>query len=201
MPQTVCIRRRPGLVASAVDPVGRTDGVRLLPAVGELRRVVQDEDRPIDGGRASPRRSKMSGENVAFVDALIGQEAIGRLGIGPILAGERDASPHGVAHLIEQTAEPLRKPRVPKIASACLLINPTIPITRRTRNATRGPSLISHEAPRPVIRVLSNESQVIHRTQLFSPNRRPHRRPEFWVIESFTGRVPRGRSKGILFEL
>ncbi len=62
--------------------------------------------------------------DVRFVDPFIREEAVGGLGIRLILADERNALSHGASNLREQFAESAAEPRVPKLASTTLSINP-----------------------------------------------------------------------------
>jgi hypothetical protein len=59
----------------------------------------------------------MAGQNVRFADSVIREEAVGCLGIRPILADERNALSNGASNLREQLAESVAEPRVPKLAS------------------------------------------------------------------------------------
>ena len=68
---------------------------------------------------------RRAGQNVRFADPVIRKEAVGCLGIRPILADERDALSHGASNLREQFPESVAEPRVPKLASSNLSINPT----------------------------------------------------------------------------
>jgi hypothetical protein len=45
---------------------------------------------------------------------VIREKAIGSIGVGPILANQRNALPHGAPDLGQQFAESLAKPRIPK---------------------------------------------------------------------------------------
>ncbi len=74
----------------------------------------------------------MTGQNVRLANPVIGEKAIGRLGIGPILANERNALTHSAPDPLKQFAEPLAKPRILKFASDNLSINPGLDIGRRT---------------------------------------------------------------------
>ena len=68
---------------------------------------MQHQERPADRGRAFPRRTKMTRQNVGFVDALIRKEAIGCLCIRPILTCERDAFRRRFRELLQYDAEAL----------------------------------------------------------------------------------------------
>ena len=77
-----------GFVLAAVDPVGDADLLGPLPLVGKLRRVLEHQDRPTRRGKAALGRLKMTCQDLCLTDPLIGEEAISRLGVCPILAGQ-----------------------------------------------------------------------------------------------------------------
>jgi hypothetical protein len=54
---------------------------------------------PASRFKACARRVKVRAQDVAFAHALIGEESIGRLGVGPILARERNALSDPATHL------------------------------------------------------------------------------------------------------
>jgi hypothetical protein len=62
------------------------DRLRSLALKGELRRVVQYKGQTFRSRHARLSRSKMSGEDDAFIDARAVEESLRRLGRGPILA-------------------------------------------------------------------------------------------------------------------
>jgi hypothetical protein len=68
---------------------------------------------------------KVASQNVRLADPVIREEAIGCFGIRPIPADERNTLSHGASNLREQFAESVAEPRVPKLASTSLSINPT----------------------------------------------------------------------------
>ena len=113
------------LVPSAVYVLGYADRLGALSLVCEFGRVMQDQNETIGGSDTITRRLKMTGQNVRLADPVIGEKAIGGLGVGPILANQRNALPHGALDLGQQLAEPLAKPRVAKFAPGGFSINPT----------------------------------------------------------------------------
>src|SRR5882762_1888624 len=84
MPQNRVRSQATCLVAAAVDALGFTNRLGLLPLIGILGRIVEHQDRPIGGGCTISSRLKMAGQNVCFTDPLVGEKAICRLGVGPI---------------------------------------------------------------------------------------------------------------------
>src|SRR5260370_899965 len=116
----------PRLVPSAVYALRYPDRVRVLSLIGELGRVMEHKDGTIGGGRAAMRRLKVTGEDVRLADPVVGEKAIGRLGVGPILADQRNALPHGAPDLRHQLAEPLVQALVRKTAASKLAIKPCV---------------------------------------------------------------------------
>src|SRR5262245_47371642 len=126
----------------------------------------------------------MAGQNVRFANPAIREEAVGCLGIRPILADERNALSHGASNLREQFAESVAEPRVPKLASTTLSINPTFtfqgPQTAFCRSI---PYCQPHRAPPRE----SGAQKGITSDSFDSRFRRSADQPEWsklWVIES-----------------
>jgi hypothetical protein len=67
----------------------------------------------------------VTSQDIRLADRIIRQESIGRLGVGPILANQRNALSHSTTDLRQQFAKPAAKPRMPKFASSDFPINPT----------------------------------------------------------------------------
>jgi hypothetical protein len=108
----------PRLVPSAVDALRYPDRVRVLSSIGELRRVMEHKDGTIAGDRAAMRRLKVTGQDVRLADPVVGEKAIGRLGVGPILADQRNALSHGAPDLRHQPSEPLVQALVREAAAS-----------------------------------------------------------------------------------
>lgn len=113
------------LIPSTVYTLGDADRFRLFALIAKLGCVVQHKNETAGGGGTITCRLEMAGQNVRFADPVIREEAVGCLGIRPILADERNALSHGASNLREQFAESVAEPRVPKLASTALAINPT----------------------------------------------------------------------------
>jgi hypothetical protein len=78
------------LVPSAVYVLGYADRLGALSLVCEFGRVMQDQNETIGGSDTITRRLKMAGQNVRLADPAIREKAIGGLGVGPILANQRN---------------------------------------------------------------------------------------------------------------
>jgi hypothetical protein len=69
---------------------------------------------------------EMASQDVCFTDPLVGKKAIGRLGVGPILADQWNALPHGAPDLRQKFAQPLGQTLVRKTTAGKLAINPSV---------------------------------------------------------------------------
>ena len=54
---------------------------------------MQHQDQPVGGRDAAARRVEMAGEDLGLADRLVREEAIGGLGVGPVLAGRGIGAP------------------------------------------------------------------------------------------------------------
>lgn len=115
------------LVLAAIQLVHDADLIAALPLVGEFRRVVQDQDRPVRRGEAVTCRLEMPFEDLGLADPLVGEEAVSRLGVGPVLASQRNALAHGVAHPLQQRPQSLVQTRISEAAAGSLPIEPFAP--------------------------------------------------------------------------
>jgi len=82
---------------------------------------MEHEDGTFRGRRAPTRRLKVTGQDVCLADPDVRKEAVGGLGIGPVLAYRRNALAHGASH--HDCAQPLLQPLVGKPAARELLFN------------------------------------------------------------------------------
>jgi hypothetical protein len=114
------------LVAAAVDAFGYADRFGFLSLITELRGVVQHEDRSIGRRHPVARCPEMTGQDVCLADPIVGEKATGRLGIGPILADQRNALPHGAPDLRQQFAQSFDQTVIGKTTAAKLTINPRL---------------------------------------------------------------------------
>ena len=106
------------LVPAAVHRRGEAHGLRPLAPPGDLRRVMEHQDRAVAGGEPVPRRIEMAPKNALFTHPLVGEEAIGRLRAGPVLAGQRDALSEPGTHAFDQSTGAGHC--VPRLCSACV---------------------------------------------------------------------------------
>src|SRR5579863_7670431 len=97
------------LVAPAIDALGHADRACVRALVGEFRRVLNEENWAFTVIVTGARGSEVTAEDVAFLHALVGEEAVGRLRIRPILSRERYTPAHAVTNLLQQLSETLTK--------------------------------------------------------------------------------------------
>ena len=114
----------PFLVLAAGHILRKADEFGASTLVAKLRRILQQEHRA--GGRveACTRRVEMPAQNVAFAYPPVGEEPIGRLGIGPILASKRNALSDPASHPGQKLSKPLPKAHVFEGALVNFLIDP-----------------------------------------------------------------------------
>ena len=81
------------------------DRLGVVAGEAELGRVVQDEDRAGGRGEAGPGGREMPGEDDPLVDPGVAEEAVGRLGGGPVLAGRRQGAADPPSQVAEELAQ------------------------------------------------------------------------------------------------
>ena len=58
--------------------------------IRELRRVVKNKKgKAWASGKSLARAGEMTGDNIGFADPFVAKEAVGRLGVGPVLTRPR----------------------------------------------------------------------------------------------------------------
>ena len=116
--------------ASLGIPAGRrlaqhAESLCTVALPGEFGRVVQHQHGSVaNGGNALARGAEMPSQDVSLADALVAEESIGRLGVGPVLADERDALAGGLGELSQQRSQPPGQANVLEDALVQLPINP-----------------------------------------------------------------------------
>ena len=94
--------------------------------VGEFRRILDQQDRPRAIIVTEALGGEVAAENVGFIHASIGEEAIGRLRARPVLASKRDAAAHAVTNLLQQLGKPSAKAGILEGAFIDLTIGPML---------------------------------------------------------------------------
>ena len=86
------------------------EGRSLLPGKGEPGRVMQNQNGRGSGSKAASGSLKVSGQNPFLADAGIRQKTIGRFGVRPILARQRDTFSQPGRELWQQLLPALTQP-------------------------------------------------------------------------------------------
>jgi hypothetical protein len=128
---TVCLEKwaRPDLggvviVTPAVGYALEADQLRLVALERELRGVLKDQQRPGAGLSPLARSLEMPAQDGLLVDVVVGQEAVRGLGVGSVLACERDRAPDAAAELMKQAAQSFAQSRVMEPAAGDLASYP-----------------------------------------------------------------------------
>ena len=101
-----------GFVLAATHLCREAHRLRTPAPSGKLRRVMKNEDRAVPGGEPAPSRVEMAPKNIFFAHPVVGEEAVGCLCVGPILASQRDALSEPGFHLLHQLAKAAVQPTV-----------------------------------------------------------------------------------------
>src|SRR3954469_16402363 len=163
------------LVLAAVDAAGLADPLGPAPPAGELGRVVEHHDRAADAVGPVARRAEVAAEDLPLADPVVGEEAVGRLGGGPVLAGEGGCS---------------RPSRPPSGRAAHATVGPAARRrtgTRRSRDRSRH----SHPGPSAPPRATAGPTGVgPSRSVGYGPTSIPRHEQTMWVIERAAAPVP-----------
>ena len=92
--------------------------------IGEFRCVMEDQNSGIGGSESIARGLKVSSKNLRFGDAVVGQKTIGGLGVGPVLANQRNALADAIGELLEKFSESLVESGVSELAADKFTIDP-----------------------------------------------------------------------------
>ena len=92
-----------------------TDRFRFVPLEAEFGGVMQDENWPLFGRHPGLRRSKVPGEDEAFIHARVAEEAISGLRRRPILTGGGECFANLLANFAQHFAQPQLQALVGKL--------------------------------------------------------------------------------------
>jgi hypothetical protein len=56
-------------------------------------------------GESPSRGREVAGQNIGFADSIIAKETIGRLGVGPVLAGSKCSAAYFARQLLQQLSQ------------------------------------------------------------------------------------------------
>ena len=113
-----------GLVLAAAHLRGEAHRFGMPALPGELRRVMKNKDGAIAGGEPAPRRVEMAPKNIFFVHPVVGEKAVGRLRVGPVLAGQRYRLSEPGIHALDQLTQATVQPTVAKTTARELIVEP-----------------------------------------------------------------------------
>src|SRR5271168_2674349 len=120
------VANRPVAIGTGDALARDAHGTDITAFETELGRVVQYENRA--AGRREPLTCglEMSGQDLAFTDAIIVEKLIGRFGVGPVLAHQRDACARTRGQLLEQGSKSLAKALIVERTPSEFAIKPII---------------------------------------------------------------------------
>ena len=96
-------------------------------AIRKFRRVVKNQNREaVAGGESFSCGCEMAGENIGFSDPIVAKEAIGRLGIFPILTCPWGRGSYSARQLLQQLSQSLAVADILELASHHFIVYPLI---------------------------------------------------------------------------
>jgi hypothetical protein len=96
----------------------------LVPLKGELTGVMEHQSLFASLCQSATSGLEMTRHDLLLAHRIIGEKAVSRLGVGPILTGIRNTFTDSVGHHPQQLTEPLSQPRIFKMAPSHLVSNP-----------------------------------------------------------------------------
>ena len=104
--------------------LGHADKFGVSALIGKLRRVLQQGVPCQRSLQTVPRRVEVPAQNVAFAHPPIGEEPVCRLGVGPILAGKRNALSNSAPHPDQELTKSPAKTRILEDAFVDFAVDP-----------------------------------------------------------------------------
>jgi hypothetical protein len=96
-------------------------------AIRKLRRVVKNQQRKTAaGGEPLTRGCKVASQDIGLADPIVAKEAIGSLGIPPVLTCSWGRGSYSARHLFQQLPHPLAVADIQKLASRDFIVYPFI---------------------------------------------------------------------------
>src|SRR4051812_22244094 len=117
---------RDAYVLTAVHAAGDADRLGALALERELGGVLDHQNGAVRRGEAVARGLEMAGEDLRLADPIIGEEAVSRLRVRPVLACERQASPDRARHTLDEFAQALAQTLVHEHTSGELALPPGV---------------------------------------------------------------------------
>ena len=125
----------------------------------------------------------MPRQNGALIDPAVGKKSIRRLGVGPILASQRDGLPEPTGQLPSELPEPSAKPRVTKPAAG------QFPVESLKSPARWGAALLLNRLLEQFTPFMFWHLDGSSYTIEVDSSRHPRCPLNLWVIESHAGRL------------
>jgi hypothetical protein len=115
------------------DLLQNSDRPCVFMAIRKLCRVVKNQNREaVAGGESFSRGCKVAGQNIGFTDPIVAKEAIGSLGIRPVLTCPWGRGSHSARQLLQQLSRSLAVAEILELASHHFIFYPlTRPEIRR----------------------------------------------------------------------
>ena len=159
---------------------------------------MKNEDRAIAGGEPAPTRVEMAPKNIFFAHPVVGEEAVGCLRVGPVLASQRDALAEPGFHLLHQLAKAAVQPTVAKPAAGKFLVKPPIADSHQSsRRFSINVATDSHQSSHPILSMVATPERSDAITLLSAvllsrfPRQRYHRRRPCCKVEGHGVRAAR----------
>lgn len=114
------------LVLAAAHRRGEVHCLRSEALPSEFGRVTMNEYRAVAGGEPASRRVEMAPENVLLAHPDIGEEAVGRLRVRPVLTGKRYRASEARVHALDKLAKATVQSAVAETAARKLLVKPSL---------------------------------------------------------------------------
>src|SRR5665213_1594570 len=133
----------------------------------------------------------MTCENIGFADPLVAKEAVGRLGVGPVLTCPRRGCTYFMRQLLQKLSQSLAMPNILKLASHHFIVYPFFrPEIRRRLPALH--ALTLSQLPHGNYFAINRPHTVsIWLEAEYDPSITNQTRPELWVIERLAVRLHR----------
>jgi hypothetical protein len=91
--------------SAAIDILDDADRLCARALIGQFRRVLDEQDRPLAIVVTGARGCEVAAQNIAFLNALVSEEAVSRFRARPVLTRKRNAAAHAVTDLPQQFAK------------------------------------------------------------------------------------------------
>jgi hypothetical protein len=94
--------------------------------IREFSGVMENQNGRIDSGESVARCLEVPLKNLCFGDSTVGKETISGLGVGPILANQRNTLANAIGKLLEELSKSLVESGVAELAADKFMIDPGV---------------------------------------------------------------------------